>query len=261
MNISYGVETAALTDVGMEREADEDTYYYDDELGIYVVCDGMGGHASGEVASQMAVEVIARFYNEFGEKQISDWPFPVADAPDYYSAELVNSIKIANERVFIQSCKDRRHDGMGTTIVALSTRGPGVSFAHVGDSRIYRMRDGELTQITQDHSLFNLYQQSNVLTEEQLAKFQNKNIILRAMGLKDSVEVDFQTCEKVPGDVYLMCSDGLTDLVEDWIIAEMLGNASESLDEIAASLVRLANGNGGKDNITVMLMRIQAIID
>lgn len=251
----FALECFGVTDVGRQRDANEDAYAVHDSYGLLILADGMGGHNSGEVASGLAVKHISDFICENRLKDGYQWPYPMRDDRSFDENSIDVAIKFANERIFIESMKNSAYEGMGTTVLAMLSSGPNMVLGHVGDSRIYRYRNQELTQVTEDHSLLNHMIRTKQIHPSQAKDFKNKNIIVRAVGLKDIVDVDVITIPKANDDVLLMCSDGLTDLVEDWIIAEVLAG-NESLEEIGHTLVRLANQSGGKDNITVLLARV-----
>jgi serine/threonine protein phosphatase PrpC len=237
------IESAGKTDVGLVREKNEDSMLIDPTTGLYVVCDGMGGHVGGQVASQLAVSTIS-------EMMRSTNP-PADEDPD----KLVSAIKASNQAVFSKAKADPTLHNMGTTVVAIREDGDLLHLCHVGDSRIYRLRQGQFEQVTRDHSLINLYEDN----PELAARFgpPNSNVIVRAIGLRDQVDVDHRVIAMEPSDMYLLCCDGLTDMVDDWMLKEMLSDAvNGSLDEACDALVRAALSNGGVDNTTVILLRI-----
>ena len=243
--------------MGRKRNHNEDAYGIHEGNGLFVMCDGMGGHASGEVASQLAVEEVAQFYNSLCREEGFEWPYELDHDRPFNARALEGAIRYANDRIFVESMKKAELEGMGTTVCALAVSDEEMVVAHVGDSRVYRLRDGELSQLTEDHSLINHYRKLGNLTEEELeALGARKNVIVRALGLKDEVEVDVALEDMCPGDVFLVCSDGLTDLVGDSVILATLQDYDEDLDGCAEELVRLANDGGGKDNITVVLVRV-----
>ena len=248
----------ALTDVGLKRAHNEDYYGFVDELGIYVVCDGMGGHASGEVASRMTVEHIVAFVND--NLKSSPQSMPYGHYPGATPAEtlLSNAIQYANDRVYVEGMKDSKLEGMGTTVVAMLATQDSFVVGHVGDSRVYCFNGKDrLSQVSRDHSLLNYkIDRGELKTAEDIANFEQGNIIVRAIGLKDYVSPEVQTIVRRPGDLFLLCSDGLTDLVDDWLIENVLDANTETLDEGNEALVRMANDRGGKDNITVMMIRV-----
>jgi protein phosphatase len=238
------LESAGKTDVGLVREKNEDSMLIDPTIGLYVVCDGMGGHLGGQVASQTAVATIHEVIKTGN-------PAPGSDEPD----PLVTAIRCANQSVFQKARTDAALHNMGTTVVALREDGDLLHLCHVGDSRIYRLRQGKLEQVTRDHSLVNLYEDN----PELASRFgpPNSNVIVRAVGLRDQVEVDHRVIAMENGDMFLLCCDGLTDMVDDWMLKEMLSDAQDgSLEEACDALVRAALTNGGVDNTTVILVRI-----
>ncbi|MEZ4265036.1 MAG: Stp1/IreP family PP2C-type Ser/Thr phosphatase [Myxococcota bacterium] len=248
----------ALTDVGRKRDHNEDAYVVAEEYELYVVCDGMGGHASGEVASRLTAEHMVGFFQEHAATPQERLPYKARGANSRAEAMLSNAVQYANDRVYVEGMKDSKLEGMGTTLVAMLAQRDTFVLAHVGDSRIYRWRaGGELEQITRDHSLLNHKIDSGELTTaEEISNFKQGNIIVRAVGLKDYVEPEVQTVPRRPEDVFLLCSDGLSDMVDDWSMQNVLEVNSDDLQEAAGCLVRMANDRGGKDNITVMLVRV-----
>ncbi len=238
----FWIDSAGKTDVGLVRDKNEDSLLVDPQLGLYVVCDGMGGHVGGQVASQLAVATIADTIAQGG------------DAGDEIDI-IAKAIKAANSAVFNKAKADPELHNMGTTVVAVRRDGDVLHLSHVGDSRIYRLRGGQLEQVTRDHSLINLYEDN----PELAARFgpPNSNVIVRAVGLRDAVEVDHRAIAMEPGDLYLLCSDGLTDMIEDWMLKEiMLDGAEGPIEECAEALIRAALSNGGVDNTTALLVRV-----
>lgn len=249
---------AGMTDVGSAREHNEDDFYLSEgEEALCVVADGMGGHRSGEVASAMAIKAIVEYYRETmgnsnGDEIIEDdgMKRPI----DEY--RLIRAIQEANNAVFQAASESELYRGMGTTIVSGFFTDKGVYLAHIGDSRAYRLREGKLEQQTEDHSLANEYVRMGILAQEDVEHFPYKNVITRACGLTDEVEVDVTFRELVAGDLYILCSDGLTDMVPDRQIKEIL-DTTDDLDELCEELVKRANENGGADNITVIIARVE----
>ncbi len=253
MNIT--VEVAGETNVGVKRTHNEDSYSIFEEEKLFIVCDGMGGHASGEIASQMAVETLRNFFKETREDPEQTWPYKMDRSKRYQENRLITGIKLANLRIHEAAQKEAKYHGMGTTLVSVFFVDEGVYFAHVGDSRIYRIRDGLIEQITDDHSLLNDYIKMKKLSPEEIENFPHKNVIVRALGMKDSVKVDTFFEKPQPNDVYLLCSDGLSGELTD---PEMLDIFTKSPPDLQAGCHRLideANNNGGHDNITVVLVR------
>ncbi|MEC8023885.1 MAG: Stp1/IreP family PP2C-type Ser/Thr phosphatase [Myxococcota bacterium] len=256
------IEYYALTDTGIRRRHNEDAYDIAPDSGLYVVADGMGGHASGQVASRLAVSHIKRYVVDLSRRPGHEFTFPVRPGSTNEERLLSNAIQWANERVFIESMKDRRYDGMGTTVVAVLRAGNRLVLGHVGDSRVYRFRENELEQLTQDDSLLNHYiQMGRLQTREEIDAFQEKNIIVKALGLKDYVEPSISSTGQRTGDIYLLCTDGLTDQLDDTAIAQILRDHEDSLQDACDTYIRLANEAGGKDNCSVMLLRVTGTSD
>ncbi len=227
------------TDVGRARQQNEDAFYVDDFLGLYLVCDGMGGHASGQIASDLAVRAVVNALKT-GE------PPPAAG-----EEPLQCALQAANQAVFRRSGVDPTCRGMGTTAVAARVDGTRLHICHAGDSRAYLLRGDALSQLTRDHSLANLYQERPELAG-QLGPA-TSNVIIRAIGLEPHVDIEHQAIELMAGDVVLLCCDGLTDLVADWMIREIM-TSGDAPELVCENLIRAANGNGGSDNITAVLI-------
>lgn len=250
---------AGLSDVGLQREHNEDSFCILSKHRLFVVADGMGGHRAGDIASRMAVAEMKAFF---------DAPSLDAAGPHSWSEEgaeltpdqsrLVSAVKLANQRIFQASIRNRSVQGMGTTIVgALFNRGERkIHIAHVGDSRAYRVRAGTITQLTRDHSLLNDY----LLVMPNLTDAQKErlpsNVITRALGMQDAVAVDLSVEHVEPGDVYVLCSDGLNAMLKDDRILEIVRASDGEIEWAARALVGEANQNGGEDNITVVLVQI-----
>lgn len=248
------IRYAAASHVGMKRTHNEDNFFLLAEENLYIVADGMGGHASGEVASQIAVETLANFFIDTGRDREITWPFREDKALVYDQNRLTTGIKLANRRIYEAAQADSRYRGMGTTIVSLFCGQNGVYFGHVGDSRIYRVREGGIAQMTEDHSLLNDYLKVHKLSAEDIQHFPHKNVIVRALGMKDSVNVDVNRDQPAAGDVFLLCSDGLSGMVTDEQILAVCTEHGQNLESACESLIAEANKNGGHDNVTVVLV-------
>jgi serine/threonine protein phosphatase PrpC len=233
------VEQAFRSDTGRQRQANEDSFFASPPL--YAVADGMGGAQAGEVASRIAAESF--------EPAVRG-----SESPEAYLRRIAEA---ANQRIHSIAQHDSSRSGMGTTLTAAIVEGDEVSIAHVGDSRAYVYRDGELKLLTSDHSLVEELRRQGRLTDEQAADHPQRSIITRALGPEDAVEVDTLTFSARPGDVFLLCSDGLTTMIKDPRIAEILAEASD-LDAAVDWLVREANEAGGRDNITAVAFRLGA---
>jgi serine/threonine protein phosphatase PrpC len=251
MKIRY----AAKTDVGMKRTHNEDYFSLMEDEQLFIVADGMGGHSSGEVASRLAAETVSEFYQRTKDEDAT-WPYKMDRNLSYIENRLVCGIKLANYKIYEAASKDIRFKGMGTTIVTCLLNGNKIFIAHVGDSRCYRLRGGAVSQVTRDHSLLEDYKDAKPdMTEEEERNFPHKNVITRALGMRDTVQVDIRTEEVIDGDMFLLCSDGLSGMVSDEVIQETLANAHEDLERTVAELVDLANRSGGTDNITTLVLQ------
>jgi serine/threonine protein phosphatase PrpC len=250
------VRFAGDSNVGMKRAHNEDSFYLPESERLAIVADGMGGHASGEVASRMAVETISGFFKATQEEQQLTWPFKMDKGHRYDVNRMVTAIKLANLKIHEQAQKDPRCHGMGTTVVSALFVDDALVVGHVGDSRLYRRRDGVFEQITEDHSLLNDYIKMKHLSPDEIAAFPHKNVIVRALGMKDTVQVDVHVDAPRLGDVYLICSDGLSGMIKDEEIAE-LATSDRDLDVVCERLITQANKNGGLDNITVVAVRLE----
>jgi PPM family protein phosphatase len=247
------VLSAGLTDVGRKRNHNEDSYLIDDEIQLYVVADGMGGHAGGGTASRIAVETIDRELRRAWEAE--DSPFqasgPLQDSP--LPEVLRSAVEGACLAIFRAAQDDPRLQGMGTTVISLLVKDDHALFGHVGDSRAYLVRDNLIQQISEDHSLVNEQIKAGMITPEEAKHSRYKNIITRSVGVEAEVQVDVMGLLTEPGDIFLLCSDGLANLVED---SELFDYARKyPLQELPAKLVELANERGGEDNITVVVVQ------
>lgn len=248
------IEVAGQTDVGRKRVHNEDSFAIIPEYGLYVVADGMGGHASGEVASKMAIDTLHEFFASTADDPERTWPYKMDRAKGYEENRLITGIKLCNLRIFETAQRNAKQRGMGTTLVSLFAVEGGYYVAHVGDSRVYRIRQGEIEQLTEDHSLLNDYKKMKRLTEEEIANFPHKNVIVRALGMKDTVKVDTRFEQPLEGDILLLCSDGLSGPVDDQSIHDIVRSSSD-LATTSQRLIAAANERGGPDNITCIVAR------
>jgi protein phosphatase len=252
------LEVAGFSHVGMKRGHNEDNFLLLREEGLFCVADGMGGHAKGEVASQMAIDEVADFFRSTSKDRERTWPFKMDQKRNYSENRLAIGIQLANRRIWeINHTEEDRKKDMGTTIVSVFFEQGEAYVGHVGDSRVYRYRrrEGKLIQLTEDHSLLNDYIKSGKVKPEDAVRFPFKNVIMRALGINDRVVVDVTRMVPEPGDTFLLCSDGLTGMVPD---PEMLAilEMTDDLDKASHQLVDKANANGGTDNITCVLVRV-----
>lgn len=254
-NLSTALEVATATDPGMVRSHNEDSIACDAEIGLAVLADGMGGYNAGEVASGIAVAMLT---TEMKQGLAEHDPHKVVDGTgEPMGAALIreNSAK-ANAAIYQTAKSQPQYAGMGTTLVVALFFDNRMSVGHIGDSRLYRMRKDELTQVTRDHSLLQEQIDSGMLTKEQARYSQNKNLVTRAVGIDPDVETEIHTYDVEQGDIYLLCSDGLSDMVTDEDIQATLDAMRANLPLAAKQLVQLANDCGGRDNISVILVRI-----
>jgi protein phosphatase len=254
MKIRY----AAKTDVGMKRTHNEDYFSLIEDEQLFIVADGMGGHAMGEVASKMAADTLGEFYQRTKDEDAT-WPYKMDRQLSYVENRLVCGIKLANWRIYEAATKDPRCKGMGTTLVSCLVNGDKVYFAHVGDSRGYRIRGDQIKQMTRDHSLLEDYKEAKPdMSEDEQRNFPHKNVITRALGMRDTVQVDIKHDQIEDGDTFLLCCDGLSGMLEDKKMVEIVKGAAGDLEKAVAALVDQANRNGGVDNITVILLTCQS---
>ena len=242
------IEFYCATDTGRARNNNEDSVAVDDASTLAVLADGMGGYNAGEVASGMATSFI--------KTELGRWLSEAADNASDADVRRAMDICVdnANRAIFNAANSNPQYQGMGTTLVVAVFRDARLLMGHVGDSRGYRLRAGRLQQITHDHSLLQEQLDSGLITAEQAALSQNKNLVTRAVGVEDTVLLETHLHDVMPGDLYLLCSDGLSDMLDDETIAELL-QRGDSLPELAATLIDAANEAGGRDNISVVLAR------
>jgi PPM family protein phosphatase len=248
---------AGASDVGRKRTHNEDAFLLLPEESLYCVADGMGGHASGEVAARIAVEEMAEFFRLTGRDEDATWPYRLDPKRTYDENRLITGVKLANLRIHERARTDERLHGMGTTIVtvAFPREGSSALVGHVGDSRAYLWRRGILKQLTEDHSLLAEHMKAHALSPAEIKAFPHKNVILRALGMKPTVEVDVDRVPVEVSDVLLLCSDGLSSMVPDTRIAEILRAAHGDLRRAVNELIEAANAAGGLDNVTVVLVQ------
>jgi protein phosphatase len=246
------LEIAAKTDPGMLRSLNEDSIAVDSELGLLVLADGMGGYTSGDVASNLVTRTIA---NEVTRG--------LRDNPDCHVAALVRrAVKIANGAVFLEGVKRaqranvKQDHAIGSTVALLLFRDDRVTISHVGDSRVYRLRDHRLELMTHDHSLLQEQMDLGILSAEHAGTSHNRHLVTRGLGLQPTVAATVAESTALPGDVFLVCSDGLNDMVDNADIELVLNSLQANLPLAASQLVMIANDNGGDDNISVILAKV-----
>jgi protein phosphatase len=255
MDLNNVLEIVRLTDVGLQRDHNEDAIASDGTIGLVILADGMGGYKAGEVASEMAVLSITA---ELKEAMVTHRPSQVGQVLDQQAeAQLIlGAVKNANEVIYNVSQTQSQCAGMGTTLVVGLFTNNKLLVGHIGDSRMYRLRNQVLSQITTDHSLLQEQIKAGLITAEQAKYSTNKNLVTRALGIDPEVELELNEYDVEMGDIYLLCSDGLSDLVEDGTIQSTLNALSSNLTDTVHALVQMANDNGGKDNISVILVKV-----
>ncbi len=245
------------TDIGLKRTHNEDAFLILPEERLFCVADGMGGHASGEVAARIAVEEMAEFFRMTGRDEEATWPFPMDRARSYDENRLLTGMRLANLCIYQRAQSDERLKGMGTTLVCLCiAQKSSALIGHVGDSRAYLYRGGGLTQLTEDHSLLNDYIKARKLTATEIEQFPHKNVIVRALGMKETLQVDLLRQSLQPGDAVLLCCDGLSSLVPATRMAEIIRTSRGDLKRANQALIDAANEAGGTDNITSVLVQV-----
>ncbi len=256
MSLRGKIEFAELTDTGRVREHNEDAIGSNPDIGLMVLADGMGGYNAGEVASGIAVQIVTELASEAAERE-------ELTNIDPHSGLMRQSIILRDavyrsNKIIFQTAQSQTHcEGMGTTIVAAMFYDDKVSIAHVGDSRCYRLRGGQLDQMTLDHSLLQELVDRGFYSQEEAQRSTNRNYVTRALGVEPTVEVEVHEYEVLPDDVYLLCSDGLPDMVEDDDIHLTISTFNASLDVVGQQLIDLANDHGGRDNVSVMLAQVK----
>ena len=251
------IDFAEITDTGRVREHNEDAIGSDPEIGLMVLADGMGGYNAGEVASGIAIQIVTELATEGANRENRDEVDPHSGLMRQ-SIVLRDAVYRANKIIF-QTAQSQTHcEGMGTTIVAAMFYDNKISIAHVGDSRAYRLRAGAFEQLTMDHSLLQELVDRGFYSHEEAQRSTNRNYVTRALGVEPTVEVEVHEHEVVPDDVYLLCSDGLPDMVEDEDIHLTISTFNASLDVVGKQLIELANDHGGRDNVSVMLAQVLA---
>ena len=255
MNLSGALEVIEITDIGLCREHNEDAVASDLNIGLVILADGIGGYNAGEIASEMAISTIIA---ELKEQLPSIIPGRLLKSTGLQqeSQALVNAVAKANKAIHNVSQTQPQCAGMGTTLVAALFTNNKLITGHIGDSRLYRMRENELIQITEDHSLLQEQLRFGLITPEQAKYSSNKNLVTRALGIDNEVELELHEYNVLVDDIYLLCSDGLSDFVDDEEIESALLSLNCNLELTAAQLIKMANDSGGKDNISVILVRV-----
>ena len=255
MTLRSKIRFVGMTDTGKVREHNEDTIATDADIGLLVLADGMGGYNAGEVASGMATTVIV---TEMQQIMTKVQPYEVDEkTKQQVAARLMREqVLKANTSIYQAAQSQPQYAGMGTTLVTCLFYDNKILVAHLGDSRLYLAREGKFKQVTRDHSLLQEQIDSGLITPEQAKHAQHKNLVTRALGIDPSVEPEIHEYPVKPGDIYLLCSDGLCDMVEDEDIGMAVETLGRNLPLAAQQLVQMANDNGGRDNVSVILVRV-----
>lgn len=251
------ITSCGVTDVGMKRTNNEDNYLINDELNLFVCCDGMGGHVGGEYASAIAVNTVEEVLASIDSDERVVLPDASTEPVDRAREKLRYAIRLAGKRIFEKATAEPEYKGMGTTALALVIEGSNFLIAHVGDSRGYLLREGRIEQLTEDHSLVNEKVKAGVLTAEEAKTHKLRNIITRSLGYMEEVEVDIQVRAVRRGDKFMLCSDGLSNLVSTAEIGEMMQRHGPQ--QASRKLVQLACERGGDDNVTVVTVRVDEL--
>jgi PPM family protein phosphatase len=255
MSLRNKLRCVGMTDTGKVREHNEDTIAVDADIGLLVLADGMGGYNAGEVASGIAVKTIVNLVKEQVERE----DLNVQDSEAGLSRPTIilrDAIHRANKIIYQTAKTQPQCEGMGTTVVAALFFDNKITIAHVGDSRLYRQRSDKLEQVTMDHSLLQELVDRGFYSAEEAQRAANKNYVTRALGVEPNVDVEIQEVPVQKGDAYMLCSDGLSDMVEDEDIHLTINTFNDNLDTVAKQLIQLANDNGGRDNVSVVMAHV-----
>jgi serine/threonine protein phosphatase PrpC len=249
------IEAYGQTDVGRRRKLNEDNFVVDPEASLFAVCDGMGGHNAGEVASKMAIETLESFIQKSHKEKEITWPYGLETDLSFDGNRLKTAIKLANKRVYKAADNREDYTGMGTTVVAALVTGNVATIGSAGDSRCYLFRNGTITPLTRDDSWVSAAWAEGILSTDEIDKHPLRNVITKAVGAKDSIEIDVVEHTLAGGDVILLCSDGLHAMISDHDILRVVTPFPQTLEQAALKLIEAANEAGGKDNISVVLVR------
>ena len=257
--MSLVCKAVGKTDIGLVRTGNEDYLQLDPQNNVFAVCDGMGGHAAGEVASMTAAEIISTSFSHFKKELLDDETLAFERTVPETGTILVKSIRLANREIYNRAQADSALSGMGTTIVVLSLEADYMSIAHVGDSRAYKIEERELVQLTTDHSWVQEMQDSQRINLSEADVSVGKNVITRALGVKHDVEVDYRLIKVKAGDKFMLCSDGLCGFADNDEIFDVIKRAEGNIEKITDLLVKMANDRGGMDNVTIAVVEIEKV--
>ena len=245
------------TDVGLVRTGNEDYLALADDQQLYLVCDGMGGHQAGEVASMTAADTITKAFSHYERELLADQRLALGRTLPPRAELLTKSVRLANRAVHQTAVSDPNLAGMGTTVVAIAFEADTLAVCHVGDSRAYRLNERALEPLTRDHSWVQEIQEAQNLSAEEASSVVGKNIITRALGVRENVEADLRIVKVTPGDLFLLCSDGLCGFADDDEIFDVATRHRDDLKKMCDSLVQMANDRGGADNVTVLAVKVE----
>lgn len=250
------IKAVGRSDRGLVRQGNEDFLHLDPANHLYLVCDGMGGHQAGEVASMTAAETIGRSFSRFSAELSKDPALKLERTVPDRGDLLVKSIRLANRAIQAKAKENTDLAGMGTTVVAAALEADIMSIAHVGDSRLYRLNERSLEPLTVDHSWITEVQNSQNISREEASSFIGKNIITRALGVRPTVDIDYRVVKIQPGEIYVLCTDGLCGFADDEEIFQVADQYRSDLQKLVDNLVQMANDRGGSDNVTVAAFQI-----
>lgn len=254
--MSISLNVASKTDKGLVRTGNEDYLHVDSTNQVFGVCDGMGGHQAGEVASMTASETLEKVFAHFSTDITNDPALMPSQLLPPKGDLLLRGIRLANRAIFNYASSNPDLTGMGTTIVAMAFEDDLATIAHVGDSRAYRLDEKELTPLTRDHSWVAELQQQQNLSEREASQVVGKNVITRALGVRETVQVDVKSTRVKPGELFLLCSDGLCGFADDDEIFDVATKNRNNLEKMADQLVQMANDRGGSDNVSVVIVQV-----
>lgn len=254
MKLAEALQVVTRTDPGMVRSHNEDAVFGNADHGLMILADGMGGYNAGEVASGMAITLLSNNFAQF-IAEVRPQDIDGASGERIAHRILREQVALTNTSIYQSAQSQPQYAGMGTTLVVAWFFDNVVSIAHIGDSRLYRLRGEEFQQLTRDHSLLQEQIDSGMISPEEARFSQNKNLVTRALGVDPEVELEIHDYDVLPGDVFLMCSDGLNDMVEDEEIGLTLQTLQSNLELAGDQLIEMANDNGGRDNVSVILVK------
>jgi PPM family protein phosphatase len=250
------IDSFGITDIGRKRQKNEDSFFVNKPLNLFIVADGMGGHAAGERASKCAVEAINLFIEHTQAGEEITWPFGFDANLSIIENRIKAAIHLAHRKILDASNEDYNLKGMATTIVVSMIENDKLFIGHVGDSRAYLMRENRIIQLTTDHSWVNEQLRSGIISAQQAKSHPFKNVVTRALGGPQDLEVDLLSELVIKNDILLMCSDGLTSMVDDKDLLDVIGKNIDNIETASRKLIETANGKGGNDNITLILAKI-----